>query len=138
MPRFVKIVLSRGELEAGHFVRAAQAVKSLLIYSKTLAFRDFLCYNFLGTKENKQSTDDIKEEQNMKNIDFHASLLLPELIDFVYNNEIYTIEDAADELFITARDWNHWSPSEQWFIDCGMAAELLALCEADRETRCEG
>ena len=131
-------MLRRGELEAGHFVRAAQVVKSLLIYSKTLAFRNFLCYNFLGTKENKQSTDDIKEEQNMKNINFHATLTLPDLEDFVYNNEIYDLEDAADELVITARDWNHWSPSEQWFIDSGLAAELLALCEADRATWDEG
>jgi hypothetical protein len=131
-------VLRCSELEAGHFVRAAQVVKSLLIYSKMLAFRDFLCYNFLGTKENKQSTDDIKEEQNMKNIDFRATLTLPDLKDFVYNNEVYCLEDAARDLVETARDWNHWSPSEQWFIDCGMAAELLALCEADRETRCEG
>lgn len=74
----------------------------------------------------------------MMNIDFHATLTLPELIDFVPNNEIYDLEDAADELYITVRDWNHWSPSEQWFIDSGLAAELLALCEADRATWDEG
>lgn len=74
----------------------------------------------------------------MMNIDVRASLLLPDLADFVYNNEIYDLERAAKELVITAHDWNHWSPSEQWFIDSGLAAELLALCEADRATWDEG
>lgn len=74
----------------------------------------------------------------MMNVDFRASLLLPDLADFVYNNEIYSLENAARDLAETARDWNHWSPSEQWFIDSGLAAELLALCEADRATWDEG
>lgn len=64
-----------------------------------------------------------------------ATLFIPELIDFVKNNEIYSISDAAHDLVESCRDWNGWSPNRQWFIDNGYAVALLDLCERDRVER---
>ena len=64
-----------------------------------------------------------------------ATLFVPELTDFVYNNEIYCVEDAARDLVESCKDWNGWSPNRQWFIDNGYAAKVLDLCERDRAER---